>query len=148
MASSRHKSRILAFQYLYSWEINPCDTQTLAQNMAENNPDLDQSFYFFSVLLMNGAIEKQKELDTSFSPYLKNWSLDRIAKVDLSILRLATYELLYQKETPAQVVINEAIEMAKEFSKDDSYKFINGVLESLIKGSGINVKKREKKERE
>lgn len=78
------------------------------------------------------VIEKKDELDEIVSPHLKNWTLDRLLKTDRIILRMATYELKYT-DTPEKVIFNEAVEIAKVYSDDDHYKFINGVLSSLSK---------------
>ena len=81
--------------------------------------------------LVEGVAAHASELDEKISAYLKDWSLERIAKVDLAILRLAFYELLFIKDVPETVVINEAVEMAKRYSTDRSGAFVNGVLGAL-----------------
>lgn len=81
--------------------------------------------------LVEGVCAHTLELDEKISAYLKDWSLERIAKVDLAILRLAFYELLFIRDVPETVVINEAVEMAKRYSTDRSGAFVNGVLGAL-----------------
>ncbi|MDT3994705.1 transcription antitermination factor NusB, partial [Mammaliicoccus fleurettii] len=76
--------------------------------------------------------DKKEELDEIFKPHLKNWTLERLLKTDRIILRMASYELNYT-DTPQKVIFNEAVEIAKIYSDDDHYKFINGVLSSLSK---------------
>lgn len=79
--------------------------------------------------LVNGVLEHQDEIDTTISSYLATgWTIDRIARANLIILRIAFYELQYEKDLPAAVAINEALELAKMFSDDKSRRFINGVL--------------------
>lgn len=91
----------------------------------------DRAYYEFSESLIIGAIEHIEKLDEEISKYAKNWTFDRIAKVDLSILRLAIYELLYREDIPPIVTINEAIDLGKVFSNIDSKRFINGILDQL-----------------
>ncbi len=84
--------------------------------------------------LVQGVCGHGAELDEKISAYLRDWSLSRVAKVDVAILRLAIYELLWLRDVPESVVINEAVEMAKRFSTDKSGAFVNGVLGALSRG--------------
>lgn len=131
--SPRHRGRMLALQYLYSWIFNPLSNKEISSHILYSNEGKENLTYFFAVMLYNGVIENIDKLDKEIEPLLNNWTIDRLDKIDLCILRLATYELLFQKETPSAVVINEAILLAKSFSKDQAYKFINGVLEKICK---------------
>ena len=85
----------------------------------------------FAELLVCGVAEKLEEIDQELSSYSTNWALDRMARVDLAILRLATYELLYAPDVPHNVVLNEAIELGKRFGTEESPSFINGVLDHI-----------------
>jgi len=76
------------------------------------------------------------EIQTEYEPYLKNWSFDRLTKVDSSLLLVAAYELSERDDAPYAVVINEAIELAKRYGGEGSSKFINGVLANFVKGKG------------
>lgn len=78
-------------------------------------------------------VEKMEVIDSHIEEHLEGWKLDRIAKVDLSALRIAIYEILYRDDIPIEVAINEAIEIVKKFSNEDSFKFVNGVLGSFIR---------------
>ncbi len=89
--------------------------------------------------LFTGVEEHLEQLDEEIKKYLKNWSIARISKVSLAILRVAVYEILFTDETPASVAINEAVELAKEYSTEDDASFINGVLGSLVRGLEANV---------
>lgn len=73
------------------------------------------------------------DIDESIQKYIKGWKIHRLAKVDLSVLRIAVYELTYRKDIPMEVTINEAIEICKKYSTDESSKFINGVLGSFVR---------------
>lgn len=81
-------------------------------------------------------VSKQHVIDQYISNHLKNWTISRIALIDKNILRLAIYELLYEKHTPMRVIINEAIEIAKKYGTKDSFTFINAVLDAVAKEIG------------
>ncbi|ATH62574.1 transcription antitermination factor NusB [Staphylococcus pasteuri] len=126
---SRKESRVQAFQTLFQLEIKDTDlTINEAINFIKDDyPDLDFDFIHW---LVTGVKDHEPVLDEKIKPYLKDWSLERLLKTDRIILRMATFEILHS-ETPAKVVINEAVELAKQFSDDDHYKFINGVLSNI-----------------
>lgn len=83
--------------------------------------------------ILNGVLSHVTELDEKISAASVNWSLERIAKVDLTILRLATYEILYEDDVPGSVAINEAVELANRYSEPSSGRFINGVLGTILR---------------
>ena len=87
--------------------------------------------------LVDGVLDNIDLINEAIRPYLKNWSLERLPKADTIILQIAVYEMLYahDDEVPQKVALNEAIELAKEYSEDSSRKFINGVLSNLIDGT-------------
>ena len=84
--------------------------------------------------ILDGVLSHMTELDEKISAASVNWSLERIAKVDLTILRLATYEILYEDDVPGSVAINEAVELANRYSEPSSGRFINGVLGTILRG--------------
>ena len=126
---SRKDARIQAFQTLFQLEIKDTDlTIKEAINFIKDDyPDLDFDFINW---LVTGVKDHEPVLDEKIKPYLKDWSLERLLKTDRIILRMATFEILHS-DTPSKVVINEAVELAKQFSDDDHYKFINGVLSNI-----------------
>lgn len=83
-----------------------------------------------------GVKEKEAELDEQIKSHLKGWTMERLNKVDVAILRLAIYEILYREDIPYKVSVNEAVELAKVFSEDASPSFINGVLAEIINNGG------------
>lgn len=83
-----------------------------------------------------GVKEKEAELDEKIKSHLKGWTMERLNKVDVAILRLAIYEILYREDIPYKVSVNEAVELAKVFSEDSSPSFINGVLAEIINDGG------------
>ena len=133
--SPRHRNRILAVQFLYSWSIN-CgeNSQELAHHadeFIENYGQEEGGFYKFARELVLGTVENLDIIDELIEKNAKNWSIQRIAKVDLAILRLAIYEMLFRRDIPPVVSVNEAIELGKELSTDESNRFINGVLDNV-----------------
>ena len=87
----------------------------------------------FAKLLVSGTIEHIEEIDSIIKEHLSRWDFDRLNKVDLAILRISVYPLLYQKDLHSSIVIDEAIDISKDFGSDDSYKFINAVLDNVRK---------------
>ncbi len=131
--STRRDNRIAAMQFLYSWEINPSgdlDTDVRLFFKAQENP---RDYYNFAEELIYGVIKKGEVLDSNINDNAQNWNFKRIAKVDLAILRLAIYELLYRPDIPPVVTINEAIDMGKLYSGLESKRFINGILDNIKK---------------
>jgi N utilization substance protein B len=94
----------------------------------------------FALELVEGTVSKKEEIDKLIKDRLKNWEFERIANVDKNILRFATYELLFRDDIPIAVTINEAIEIAKEYSGKEAGKFINGILDNIKKDSLIKKK--------
>ena len=134
--ASRRKGRILAFQSIYSWEANKTpvvDAANLSWLEPEKRDALDEGTRTFSQLLISGTIENIDAVDGMIKNHLKNWDFSRLNRVDLALLRLSVYTLMFQKEVPPSIVINEAIGISKEFGADDSFRFINGVLDNIRK---------------
>ena len=142
---SRRKSRILAFQALFSWEASESTLEDLltfswlqkdSTGELETLPVLESEAAkdekLFASLLVSGTIDRITEIDQLITEHLSdNWSIDRINKVALAILRIAIYELKFQPDSVAKIVIDEAVNIAKQFGADDSYKFINAILDKL-----------------
>jgi len=136
--ASRRKARILAFQALYAWDAsgNPLrDILAFSWIDEEKRASLDEELKAFARLLIAGAVENMEVVDAAIRSHLQNWSFERLKRVDLAILRIGAYSLLFQKDIPAQITIDEAIEIAKEYGSDDSYRFVNGVLDGIWKSS-------------
>lgn len=121
----RTEARELAFKTIYSRFFNPSETEDF------DNVDV-QSLEFVSKILKQFA-ENYQEINELISKNLKGYTIERIYKVDLAIMIEAIIELKYLKETPKEVVINEAVELAKKYSTEKSPKFINGVLADILK---------------
>ncbi len=136
--TSRRKERQFAFQVLYA--VNFEDTPSMGRvnatfaNFQETDEQTDRVADMpFARSLVQGVVEHIDELDATISRFSRHWKLSRIAHVELSILRLGVFEMLYVPDVPVRVAINEAIELAKEFGDDNSRNFINGILDGVAK---------------
>ncbi|MGN1013051.1 MAG: transcription antitermination factor NusB [Clostridia bacterium] len=129
---SRKKARDNAFKCVYELEfgMNENLEKILENCYEENDNKLDEKDYIEKVL--KGVKENLKEIDDIILSKLKNWSIDRIAKIDLAILRLAIYEIKYMEDIPVKVSANEAVELAKTYGNNDSKSFVNGVIAKVI----------------
>ncbi len=107
-----------------------CEEETM-RDLLGFSADGDDADYIRDAL--EGTLEHEREIDEAIEPKLVNWSIDRIARVDLAILRLAVYEILYRDDVPDAVAVNEAVELAKTFSTDEAGPFVNGLLGSLLR---------------
>jgi len=132
----RRKGRIIAFQALYSYDIAYREIDELFNFSwidEERKSRLKEETLAFSRLLVKGTIENLPVIDEKIKEHLEHWDFSRLSRVDLAILRMSVFCLLYQPDIPATVTIDEAIDIVKEFGTDDSYRFINGVLDSIQK---------------
>ena len=133
---ARRKGRILAFQALYSWDLGNVDVDNVLDFSWVEKETLErmgEESLSFTRLLVSGTIEHIEEIDSVIKSHLTNWDFDRLNKVDLAILRISVYPLLFQKDIHSSIIIDEAIDISKEFGSDDSFKFINAVLDSIRK---------------
>lgn len=129
----RSSKRELAFKLIYSLEIQKQYEQEIIQLFIENNINIDEKVSEYLKNMANGIIENNKEIEEKISSNLKNdWNINRISKVELAILKVSIYEILYT-ETPFKVAINEAVELAKKYGEEKSSSFINGVLANIVK---------------
>ena len=134
--ASRRKGRILAFQALYFWEANKVPVEELisfAWLEEKKLNSLGDDIAAFSKILTAGTVENIEEIDKTIKAHLENWDITRLNRVDLAILRISTYALMFQKDMPSAIVIDEAIGISIEYGTDDSFKFINGVLDNIRK---------------
>ncbi|HUX21291.1 MAG TPA: transcription antitermination factor NusB, partial [Spirochaetia bacterium] len=99
----------------------------------ERKERVDSETLDFARLIVAGCLENLDTIDAAIRQQLENWDFTRLAKVDLAILRMSVYSLFFQTDIPASVTIDEAIDIVKEFGSDDSYRFINGVLDGIRK---------------
>jgi len=127
----RRRSRELAIKVLFHLEFSKKDDPAVAFDLICNNFGISKDIEIFSKELVLGVCVHIKELDNLISKTSQNWRLERIARVDHSILRLAVYELLYKGDIPPKVSINEAVDLGKKFGTKESGAFINGILDKI-----------------
>jgi transcription antitermination protein NusB len=123
----RHLARELALKVLFELETNGGDPErSLQYHAAEARADPDTTD--FARTLIRGVLEHQKAIDVRLAEASKNWDLDQMAKVERTLLRIASFEIVYLPSVPLKAAINESIELAKTFGGPDSGKFVNGIL--------------------
>ena len=129
---NRHFSRTIAMQTLYEWQFNHHSQkmQELIDRYSQDNSQDEEGKKFIEEIV-RGVTKHLKEIDKTIEEYAPEWPIDKIDGVDLSILRIGIFEMLYQKINPEKVVINESIEIAKTFGGESSGKFVNGVLGAI-----------------
>jgi N utilization substance protein B len=138
-ATVRHRAREAALQMLYQSEIGRTGAyEAIATYWPSRDPEesLPDSAREFANGLVRGTLSRMSDIDALLSAHAQNWRVERMAVLDRLVLRMATYELLADAGTPAKVVINEAIELARTFSGEDAVGFVNGVLDAVRKELG------------
>ena len=134
MKRLRHQAREAALQSLYLWEVGRTEpAQAVETFFAEHVPDASDALRAFATALALGTASEAPDLDTLIQSHSEHWRVERIAVIDRLILRMATWELRHQPETPPAVILDEALELARTFSGEDSVKFVNGVLDGIRK---------------
>jgi transcription antitermination factor NusB len=131
MMGRRRKARELATQILFHMEFSPGSPDEVFKLICQNF-DSSESIRVFSRELVCGVCDNREYLDEKIRQSSKNWRLERMSRVDRSILRLGAFELLFLKEIPPKVSIDEAVELGKRFGSEDSGAFINGVLDNIF----------------
>lgn len=127
---ARKTARQVAMQLIYQYELGGDGvSSTIEESM--DKPDLNAEDMVYIQEMLDGTMDKQDELDDLVARYAVGWKPERIAKVDLSILRLAIFEMLFREDIPESVSINEAIELAHTYSTPEAASFINGILGSV-----------------
>lgn len=159
MASNRHLGRIVALQTLYEQDFRlECNDeafkldQVLARNISRYEETIDDKEFIEA--LVSGINRHQQEIDDTIRPVAPEWPIEQIARMDRVVLRIGVYELNYEENIPPKVAINEAVELAKAFGGDNSSKFVNGVLGTVLRNkeektkdsTGAKKKKTAKKE--
>ena len=119
-------------QALYQKDMSETSLEDVMTNAAEDEVFTADTISF-TEHIVNGVIENQKKIDETIERISKDWPMNRMSVVDKSILRSAVFELLFEKETPKAVVIDEAVELAKKYSSEKAQKFINGILGAVAR---------------
>lgn len=134
----RKKARDNAFKCIYQLEfMDDKNVEKLLDYCYDENQNTDNEKEYIQNVV-KGVVENLSIIDDNILKNLKNWTINRIAKIDLAILRLAIYEILYLEDIPAKVSVNEAVELAKEYGGTDSKSFVNGLLAKIIEGKVEN----------
>ncbi len=133
---ARRKGRIIAFQSLYRYDLSGAPLAELfdfSWLQGERAAVPPEETLLFARLLIQGALENLPRIDEVIKGQLENWDFARLNKVDLALLRMSVYCLLYQPEIPPTVTIDEAVDISKTYGTADSYRFVNGVLDGVRK---------------
>lgn len=129
---NRHLSRIIIMQSLYEWDFRPEEklSSIIERNIDNFKEDCDRDFIN---KISEGVVKNISKLDEVIGGAAPEWPVEQIATIDKTILRMAVYELNFDKDVPPKVIINEAVELAKSYGSENSSKFINGVLGTLFR---------------
>ena len=132
----RHRAREAAVQMLYQWEVGRLSISDVVETFWFHDDQSDSAIVgtghrMFAQTLATGVVDTVGNLDPVIVDVAENWRIERMNVMDRLILRLAVYEFLHEPATPSRVIINEALELARTFSHDDSVRFINGILDSI-----------------
>jgi len=131
---SRRKSREMALQTLFQLDYNTADKNEALQAVLSENNNSSENTKEYTEYLVNGTQEHLNEIDVIISQVSNEWKIDRMAGIDRNIARIAIYEMNFgSEELPPNVVINEAVELAKIFGTEESSRFVNGILGALVK---------------
>jgi N utilization substance protein B len=139
--ASRYKLRELIFSILFQVEVGDQDPEKLlAQEIIDNEIPIENRRFFRA--LVRGVVSRKIKIDTIIGEYAKGWKVERIARADLTILRMAIFEILFKLTGKADppVVINEAVRLAKKYSGPDAGKFVNGILGSVVRDMDDDAK--------
>jgi len=130
---NRRKSRETAMKLLFEMSINKENYEDIIENFKENTDvDLKDIDMLYVTKVLAGINVHGKEIDENIEKHLIKWKLARLSKMNLAILRISTYEILFEEEIPGKVSVNEGIELAKKYGEDSSPAFVNGILAKMI----------------
>jgi N utilization substance protein B len=136
---NRRKARECALQMLFQYDFTgkKADPDLFKDLLSHKiSKEENRDFKEFADELVNGSIENIEEIDNAIKEAAENWKIERMSAVDRNIMRIAVYEILYSKNIPEAVTINEALEIAKKYSSLESVQFINGLLDKIARNSG------------
>jgi transcription antitermination protein NusB len=132
--SARSKARKRALDILYETDLRDTDpVATVGERVARADPPVPE----YAVELVEGVTENRQRIDEIIASYAEGWTLERMPPIDRNVLRIGVYEMLWREDIPDLVAIDEAIELAKSLSTDDSPKFVNGVLARILRSRPV-----------
>jgi len=132
LINQRKKGRIIAFKTLFSYDFDQKDLASLL-DFSWLEEDLSDIAMLYARFLVEGSINNLDKIDSLIKEKSKNWDFHRISYVDKAILRFSIFSLLFEKELDDKIIIDEAVEIAKTFGSEDSYRFVNGILDAIKK---------------
>ncbi len=133
MEMKRHEARQRALQALYQIDVGKGETEAAIAHVLEDvSGPIEAGDWAYIRRLVHGTTERLPEIDDILASRVEGWHLDRLARVDLNVLRLAVYELLVESDVDVATIVDEAVELAKDFGTDESGKFVNGVLARVL----------------
>lgn len=131
---NRRKSREIATRLIFEMAINKESCMDIIENFRENTEEKIEDIDFeYVIKVLRGVSENEMYINETISKYLVKWKLERLPRMNLAILKMAAYEILFEEDIPNKVTVNEAIELAKQYGDDNAPSFINGVLNNLMK---------------
>lgn len=136
----RTKSRMIALMFAYQEDFQGEACHDDMEDFLATFSN-DKTVREYATFLLEGMLKEREIIDKQITDVSANWPINRMAPVDRAIIRLATYEMIYHRDIPPKVVINEAIELAKKFSTPESGSFVNGVLDKIRENNNIEVSK-------
>ncbi len=131
MKRTRHDARECALQILFQWDVHHNTDYWLEDFWAQR--EVEAEVREFTDGLVQGVMDRKQDIDALITEHATNWTINRMPIVDRNILRLSLYELIWYPDVPAKVTVNEAIELAKDFADDEAKRFINGILDSVLR---------------
>lgn len=132
----RRLSREYALQILYAVDVCKLESED-AQKSFWKDRKSGKKVLEFATTLVEGTLKNLPQIDSLISKYARNWDIHRMASIDRNILRQATFEILYLLDIPINVIINEAVELAKKYSTEESGKFVNGILDKIRESRSV-----------
>ena len=132
----RRRARVLALEALYRMDLVGGDPQEILEDILRRESPPEEIAAYTRNLFFT-AVRNLKEIDTLIRETLEHWSLERLTAIDRSILRMAIGEMLFSREVPFRVVIDEAVELSKIYSKEEAHRFVNGVLDAVARKAGL-----------
>lgn len=139
MASSRHLGRVIVLQTLFAYEFHGGDPEAVLEYVSREFEG-KISDLSFAYELLNGVLSKEDEIRKLITQYAPQWPIDKIAPVDRAALEIGIFEMLFSRDVPAIVAIDETIELAKSFGNENSKKFVNGVLNAILEAKKSSLK--------
>ena len=128
---SRRKQREIAVQLLFEMKMQKEENMPFVVGYFESR-ELDVRSHTYTMEIVKNYIEHMEEIEQILTQNVQNWRIERVGKTEISIIRVATVEMLYHEDVPAPVAINEAVEIAKKFSDEKAYRFVNKVLRNVL----------------